>query len=475
MLLRPNVSFPGTSNFNNFATNSQEQEIQSTMSNSQGQMSGTPSSVGMQRANGLALEQQHRHQSASNPSAAGGLDLLNPNLYPYPPPGTFMFGGPSHHAATAAMMQQQQQHQQRHLHALLQQNVESFHQEAIRRMMSASSANSPGLPSAGYFGNMLPPHILHARAAAAASMMSAATTSFPAGSNAHLQQHLQPQLEQHQKQRPFVPLQNGPASGGSAVGSFSSSSKSAWMPIVPNSINDRKRVASSDEDTASASSLSDGNPNGVVGKDVRSPKREKIDGKTFAYPEENSEMGLGGESRLKISFASLGSPGKYPQVFGKSRLGVPDGLSGTYVLYSERWTSEIVHGQDSFEGEDGTKHVLITWKITNLTSGITQSRTETPKEAILRHKDGRTLCNKVFRRALEQRATELEDELRTETNPIRVKTMRNLVKKLRPKHFSEGPLVFGLRHECVQSRFRSMTMLDSSGMLVTKSTPAANS
>jgi len=176
-------------------------------------------------------------------------------------------------------------------------------------------------------------------------------------------------------------------------------------------------------------------------------------------------MGLGGESRLKINFSNLGSPGLYPQVFGKSRLGVPDGLSGTYVLYSERWKSEIVHEAETFESEDGTRHVLITWKITNLTSGVTQSRTETTKEALLRHKDGRTLCNKVFRRALEQRATDIEGDLKAETNPIRIKTMRNLIKKLRPKHFSEGPLVFGLRHESVQNRFKSMTVMDSNGIL----------
>lgn len=201
-----------------------------------------------------------------------------------------------------------------------------------------------------------------------------------------------------------------------------------------------------------------------------SPKRAKLSVDMVqsddSHPTDNGEMGLGGESRLKINFSSLGNPGEHPQVFGKSRLGVPDNVIGTYILYSERWRSEIVHEKNTvFESEDGTRHVLVTWKITNLTTGVTQSRTETPKEAILRHKDGRTLCNKVFRKALEHRASELEAEVSSETNPIRTKTIRNLIKKLRPKHFSEGPLVFGLRHECVQNRFKSMTEFDDRGLL----------
>jgi hypothetical protein len=218
----------------------------------------------------------------------------------------------------------------------------------------------------------------------------------------------------------------------------------------------RKRTVSTDDDTESASS--NGTP-----KPKRAIKRARLE-----VGEEHSDMGLGGESRLKINFLGLGNPGRHPQIFGKSRLGVPDGLSGTYVLYSERWRSEIIHGEGSHRAEDGTHHVLITWKITNLTSGVTQSRTETLREAILRHKDGRTLCNKVFRKALEHRAQELEEEVKRETNPIRIKTMKNLIKKLRPKHFSEGPLVFGLRHETVQNRFKSMTTLDNEGFLVAK-------
>ena len=247
---------------------------------------------------------------------------------------------------------------------------------------------------------------------------------------------------------------------------FHNNHKDDTMFTLPPVNTNRKRSMSSSDEESKLSSLSGGlSP-------VPPLKRERFE-TTKSIMDENSEMGLGGESRLKISFSNLGSPGAYPQVFGKSRLGVPDGLSGTYVLYSERWKSEIVHERDSFESDDGTRHVLVTWKITNLTSGVTQSRSETPKEAILRHKDGRTLCNKVFRRALEQRATDLETDLKLETNPIRIKTMKNLIKKLRPKHFSEGPLVFGLRHESVQNRFRSMTMMDEKGILRLKSTEPA--
>jgi hypothetical protein len=232
----------------------------------------------------------------------------------------------------------------------------------------------------------------------------------------------------------------------------------------------RKRLVKARSSSSSTSSSED--DGGTSPTLARPVKKERI--VTGTAGEDNSEMGLGGESRLKITFSNLGTPGNYPQVFGKSRLGVPDGLCGTYVLYSERWQSEILHETGSeFQGDDGTQHVLITWKISNLTSGITQLRTETPKEAILRHKDGRTLCNKVFRKALEQRATDLEGDLKHETNPIRIKTMKNLIKKLRPKHFSEGPLVFGLRHESVQTRFKSMTKLGPDGVLRLKDTPDA--
>jgi hypothetical protein len=232
----------------------------------------------------------------------------------------------------------------------------------------------------------------------------------------------------------------------------------------------RKRlIKAMSSSSSTCSSEDDGGTSPTLARPV---KKERV--VTGQAGEDNSEMGLGGESRLKITFSNLGTPGNYPQVFGKSRLGVPDGLCGTYVLYSERWQSEILHERGSeFQGDDGTQHVLITWKISNLTSGITQLRTETPKEAILRHKDGRTLCNKVFRKALEQRATDLEGDLKHETNPIRIKTMRNLIKKLRPKHFSEGPLVFGLRHESVQTRFKSMTKLGTDGVLRLKDTSDA--
>ena len=156
-----------------------------------------------------------------------------------------------------------------------------------------------------------------------------------------------------------------------------------------------------------------------------------------------------GEKRLVILFECLGTKGKHPQTFGKSGAYIPDGICGSHTVYNERWRFEITHSTESFTVEKKVC-VCLTWKITNLSTGATTTLTETKDEAILRNSQGQTISNKVFREALEDRARRLEMQLQGETNPKRIAHLESLIRGLRPKRFSEGPLVFGLQHKVVQ-------------------------
>jgi len=169
---------------------------------------------------------------------------------------------------------------------------------------------------------------------------------------------------------------------------------------------------------------------------------------------DNRACTLRGERRLVIIFEDIGECGPCPQTFGKSGALIPDGVCGTHTVYNERWRFEIAHGNDVFQ-IDKLICVCITWKITNLTTGTTTSMTETRDEAVIRNSQGQTISNKVFREALESRARDLEERLEKETNPKRVAQLQSLIKALRPKRFSEGPLIFGLQHRVVQEKMQA--------------------
>ena len=156
--------------------------------------------------------------------------------------------------------------------------------------------------------------------------------------------------------------------------------------------------------------------------------------------------GLGGERRLSITFFSYGNKTDVaiPQTFGKYGWSIPDGLSGNHTMYAQPWKFEIVHGTCM----GGT---VLCWKITNLISNGLVSVTETPQQATLRQSKGNTICNLVLRKALNQRAAELEQTIaQGDKNPTQVANLRSLIKELRPKQCTEGLLFFGLRHESVQ-------------------------
>jgi hypothetical protein len=163
--------------------------------------------------------------------------------------------------------------------------------------------------------------------------------------------------------------------------------------------------------------------------------------------------GLVGERRLVISFEHFGTVTDNPQTFGKNGVLIPDGLRGTHKVYNEYWRFEIVHESEIID-PDGLKCKPITWKVTNLNNNVTHSLTETPSEAISRACLGRTITNKVFREALEYRAAELEVALNRETSEFRRANLQALIKLLRPKRFSIGPLVFGLQHKIVQDKMK---------------------
>jgi hypothetical protein len=159
---------------------------------------------------------------------------------------------------------------------------------------------------------------------------------------------------------------------------------------------------------------------------------------------------MAGENRLKITFMSLGTAGETPQHFGTKGYIIPDGLSGTHQVYHQRWRFDIRH-----EKVDDT--VVVSWGVTNLASGTTCQRTETPREARVRETSGHTICNQLLRQALKSRAAELELMLSSlRDNPTKFSNTESLIKALRPKSCILGLLFFGLLHDTVQHRMRDL-------------------
>jgi len=204
---------------------------------------------------------------------------------------------------------------------------------------------------------------------------------------------------------------------------------------IPRDFLNRKRTslqsACSDE-TRSASSGS---------ATCKRPRVESISSTDSPVP-----SGLGGERRLRIDFISVGEVKEPIQYFGKSGSFIPDGLSGTHEMYSQKWKFEVTH-------EQWKDIVVINWKVTSSISGKVTSVTETPMQALERQKKGNTICSVVMRKALEQRVQDIEEEIRQ--NPedeASVAGRRGLITELRPHQRNEGILFFGLRHRAVQIR-----------------------
>ena len=80
---------------------------------------------------------------------------------------------------------------------------------------------------------------------------------------------------------------------------------------------------------------------------------------------------------------------------------------------------------------------------------------ESLQESNKRRVQGLTICNRVFTEALEIRAKQYDEMIEKERqapNPdiIKISTLETKASAVRPARFSEGPLLFGLRHQIVQ-------------------------
>jgi len=156
-----------------------------------------------------------------------------------------------------------------------------------------------------------------------------------------------------------------------------------------------------------------------------------------------------GERRLIIRFENLGRPNKFLQTFGKSGAMIPNGLVGYHTVYQEKWKVEIEYSRLVNES---TGLVCITWKVTNQQSFFQVTRKETWEEAKSRVFSGRTITNQVFRQALASRIRHLELQLANEDSKMKIANLQSMIKALRPIRFTQGLLVFGLQHRCVQEK-----------------------
>jgi hypothetical protein len=202
---------------------------------------------------------------------------------------------------------------------------------------------------------------------------------------------------------------------------------------------------------------------------VESQEHHSIECRALSTPRESPERVLqslsaasttvspnSGESRLRILFASYGKVDHTTPVFGKSRYFIPDGLSGTHEMYDELWRFEIRH-----EHKLGT--VLITWMITNETSGSITCMTETIQQAKLRETSGRTISNRAVRQALNTRAEEIEASMLSVADEGVKRSLSNTAMSLRPRLCTVGLLFFGLLHESVQKYHNHRTRQEIDG------------
>ena len=169
-------------------------------------------------------------------------------------------------------------------------------------------------------------------------------------------------------------------------------------------------------------------------------KKRRVMTKTF--PEE-----LDGERRLAIRFTSYGHVGADPQRFGKDELLIPHGLRGKVTVLGQPWLVEVNHAPHRAVCPDGESRTLIQYVVVNTRSGHRHEVTETPSDAMRRSKKGRTICNRTFRDAVAVRERQLA---RLVASPDAPPEAAAELAEIRAHRVSEGPLLFGLRHQQVQ-------------------------
>ena len=197
-------------------------------------------------------------------------------------------------------------------------------------------------------------------------------------------------------------------------------------------INPKKRKSSSGSLETSSSTSTPGSP-------------------IISYGNPSRALKLSDDRRLVINFESYGTLGPKPQRYGKNNLFIPHGLIGTHIAYQEQWRVEIYHTTQQVLSLTRMREdiVCIQWTITNIASQCVYSVTETPDEAVSRANLGWTVTSKLFRDAMAHRADQLFMQANQEENPCRAANLRSLAKTLRPKSFTQGPLLFGLKHKVI--------------------------
>lgn len=203
-----------------------------------------------------------------------------------------------------------------------------------------------------------------------------------------------------------------------------------------------------------------------------------------AGAEEANDRDFNGEERLAIQFESYGSIDPQVQVkLGANKGFIPHGLSGFFNMYAERWAFEVRYSGPPQTCKDGKPRVLVEWSIKSHPHWKEFHRVvETVDEAQTRETRGFTLCNRVFREAMQKRAEEYEQLAKAEEscespNPLQIANYQRQAVFLRPEKVSEGPLLFGLRHKAVQDHIRQhqtrlSSSTDSSKFLASSARPA---
>ena len=163
-----------------------------------------------------------------------------------------------------------------------------------------------------------------------------------------------------------------------------------------------------------------------------------------------------GEGRLLIHFEDFGKISHPVPKIGKKGI-IPNGISGNFSSYGERWQFLVRYAQVTTTRE-GKQLVCLDWLMRNDVWDEFHSVVETPHDAMKREDRGVTMCNKVFTDVLEKRAKEYEEIVQQEkdkpdSNALKIANLHSRIKSLRPRRISEGPLLFGLRHKAVHDHF----------------------
>ena len=172
--------------------------------------------------------------------------------------------------------------------------------------------------------------------------------------------------------------------------------------------------------------------------------------------------GFNGEDRLTISFENFGEIldiNVCPRIGNRDAL-IPNGLCGSFMMYGEKWQFEVKYCGEGVS-TDAISRMCIEWTIGNKESAVLPyTLRESAEDARRRSVRGVTLCNRVFTEALDLRAKEYQtmiDQERNSNGPnvLKISNLENRMQALRPQRFSEGPLLFGLRHRSVQDHFKN--------------------